>query len=879
MPDEVSRSLFLEPRVHRRNRKAWVRVAKWLAILSGIFMVFVAMGGVCVLFYLGQFKEKAALFDLNDVYKLEKASLIYDRNGEEIGRIYVQNRQPITYAEIPQHLVDALTSAEDSRFFEHRGVDYQGIARAVVLNLQAGEVTQGASTITQQLARNAFELRERTLERKLVEAFLAARLEERFKKEEILELYFNRIYFGSGFYGIEAAAEGYFGKTTSELTVADSATLCGLIKSPNRLSPFNNPEGSLKTRNFIFRRMYEESKIGYDQVLKLSGEPLHTVPKQNRANRSNYVYEQVRQKVIDLLGYERAYEGGFRIYTTIDNHLQKLAENSIKTHLAVVEESVTGYKHQTIKEYKTLKEEWSKTSQPADKSPPAPEYLQGALLLIDNRSGAILASVGGRDFSDSMFDRTTMARRPPGTAFLPFVYAAAFQQGDFPGTEVDDSPIDNRRVMIGGMSGILGEWGVETLAKDFHEGSISARRALTQSKIAATVRLGISAGLSNVVGLAQNAGIHFLSDIKNYNATLLGRSEATLSEMCLAYTVFPNGGSRPRETFIISRIEDGQGKSIPEGEHLDFKEESIVDTVTAYQITSCLEDALKEGTGRKAYTEYGLKDFPVAGKTGTEYAYTDNWFVGFTDRVTCAVWAGFDTPKTIYKGAFSNTTVLPIWVDAMNAAAEIYPPEAFAPPEGAQKVKLCKISGGLATDACFENVSDGPGMPTERRATAYVEYVRPDTPITRICTIHSGEPLPGAIGPAPVENLLSMNMTSSPLRARVANSAPVLPVGPTILGDDPYNAVTPVIRARVVNIASPKPKGPSPDESFASSGDEEESGQQAGSVDGDGDETSPEASTSDDSESQSAEGFPALEMPSARESRVKLPAPAAITFE
>lgn len=762
--------------------------------------------------------EIAQTFDLEEIHDLEVASIIFDRNGEELGRIFVQNRRPVSIDEVSENVVNALVATEDARFFSHGGVDYVGIFRAAISNFKAGGVTQGASTVTQQLGRNAFEMRERSISRKVTEIFLAQRIEEKFSKREILELYLNRIYFGSGYYGIAAAANGYFGKEPIDLTIPEAATLVGLIKSPNRLSPFNNPEKSRTTRNYVFRRMKAEGMISKKKMLALQQEPLVTITKTSAFAKSKYVYEQVRQRVIEVVGYELASQGGFHIYTTIDNRLQLKAEVALLKQLDVIEKHAD-YEHPTLADYRASKKEFrakqkriqvKAVAEGGEESVlnieakmPKPTYLQGAVLAIDNATGGIVTLVGGRDFNDSMFDRAVLSRRPPGTAFTPFVYAAAFQSGRFPGTPLEDLPIDNRRVMIGGMSGILGEWGTESLT-NVHVGSLPARQALALSKIAATVRFGIQTGLSKVIGLAERSGIRFDGEIKNFNAAMLGRSPVSMPELCLAYSIFPNQGVRAERTHILSSIKDSKDKIIYSTQ-VRRLEKPLVDKFTAWQVTSCLVDVLKEGTGHKAYDQYGLKKgMAIAGKTGTEYGYTDNWFVGYTSEITCAVWAGFDTPSPIYPNAFSSDTVLPIWSQIMNDAAEYFPPKAFLPPKGSMQVELCRLSGERATDQCSEMVPSAPGKPPKNVRTTYIEYLRPGTEVHTSCTVHGGSVSPSSLtqSPRPFDPSFPFS-SSAALRAQVAHAEPIRSLSPILLGHDPYNSVIPSLKAQAVVVPKP----------------------------------------------------------------------------
>ncbi|MEZ5302866.1 MAG: transglycosylase domain-containing protein [Verrucomicrobiales bacterium] len=347
-------------------------------------------------FYLKPFYEKAKVFNLSEIGKLEEPSTIYDRTGQEYGRIYVQDRRPVTIDEIPHHLIEALVAAEDSRFFAHSGVDYMGMTRAALRNLRAGGTKQGASTITQQLARQTFQILDRTMARKFTEIFLARRIEDPqdggLPKQKILEHYLNLIYFGSGYYGVGAAAQGYFGKPVNELTIDEAALLCGLIKQPHVLSPFNNLERSIQERNYVLSRMVTEGMLSEDEAKKYKGVVPKLAEKQGDA-RMSFAYEEVRQRVIDQLGFEEAASGGFKIYTTLDGPLQKSLEESLLKRLAETERH-PGFEHQTYAQYcAALARLPEDRSADPEAEALAPNYLQGAGLAIENETGAVLAVV------------------------------------------------------------------------------------------------------------------------------------------------------------------------------------------------------------------------------------------------------------------------------------------------------------------------------------------------------------------------------------------------------------------------------------------------------------------------------------------------------
>jgi penicillin-binding protein 1A len=721
-------------------------------------------------------KSQAATFDLSKLEQMESASVILDRNDKIFGQIYVENRETVPYDQLPRDLVNAVVAVEDAKFYQHGGYDLFGIIRAALKNFAAGHVRQGASTITQQLARNSFSLKEKTFHRKLLEIFLARRIEESFGKQKIMELYLNRIYFGGGLYGAEAAARGYFGKPAREMSLPECATLAGLVKSPNKLSPWTDRAASREARNYVLSRMRDLDFINRERWANAQAEDLVIGSRQN-AQGQTYAVDYIRQQVIAAVGWDRAMNEGFRIHTTIDADLQKVAEDSLRTNLEKAEEH-SGYDHQTYAQYaanfRKAKANGTMSSQPA------PEYLQGAVIGLNNETGGILVLVGGRDFEHNQYDRALQARRPIGTAMLPFVYAAAFEKGMFPGSVVEDSPLDNRAVMIGGTTGILGEWGPES-AENRYEGAMTARQALAKSKGGATVRIGMDTGVDQVLQLCRTAGIR--SPLRPYPATFLGSSEITLAELALAYTIFPNGGWRPNAPHILERIEEKDG-TVWHAQREPGNRQNVIKPETAYEVHSCLVDALESGTGKTARAQYGLKKMPAAGKTGTAYDFTDALFTGYDSNFTCAVWAGFDKPQKIYRGAFGHELAMPVWTDIMNAAAEHYPPREIKQPASLKKVEICSRSGLLATDKCYDAVKTATGDLVQRRTT-YMEIGTAAQLPTEPCNVH-GEPRTRLVRELPSEG----ELPRAELAVDLTQITPVVVSNPTLLAEkDPYNSV------------------------------------------------------------------------------------------
>ena len=725
-------------------------------------------------------KSQADALDLNQLEQMESASVILDRNGKIFGQIYVENRETVPYEKLPPDLVNAVVAVEDAKFYEHHGYDSLGIIRAALKNLTAGHVRQGGSTITQQLARNSFSLKERTYRRKLLEIFLAKRIEDNFSKQKIMELYLNRIYFGGGMYGAEAAARGYFGKSARDMTLAECATLAGLIKSPNRLSPWNDRGNSRETRDYALDRMRDLGFISREQCAAARAQQIVVGSRQN-AQGQTYAVDYIRQQVIAAVGWDRAINEGYRIHTTIDVNVQRMAEDSLKTHLQEVEHH-PDYNHQTYADYAARFRKAKANGTMSEQ--PAPEYLQGAVIGLDNATGDILALVGGRDFEHNQYDRALQARRPVGTAMLPFVYAAAFERGMYPGSVVEDSPLDNRAVMIGGTTGILGEWGPEN-ADNRYEGPMTARQALVKSKNGAAVRVGMDAGIDAVLQLSSSAGIR--SPLRPYPATFLGSSEVTLAELGLGYTIFPNGGWRSSTPHILERIEEKDGTLVWDGKQQSIRK-IVIKPETAYEVHSCLVDALQSGTGKAAYTQFGLKKFPAAGKTGTAYDFTDALFAGYDSNFTCAVWVGFDKPQKIYRGAFGRELALPIWVDIMNAAAESYPPREVKQPSSLQQIEICSRSGLLATDKCYDAVKTSSGDTVQKRTT-YMEIATAAQVPTEPCNIH-GEPRARL-----AREFGSSDLPRAELAVNLTEVTPVAIKSPTLIAEmDPYNSVKPTLK-------------------------------------------------------------------------------------
>lgn len=754
----------------RRKRKFFK--LKWLLYLFLLGLVGAGVGYLVFEIKTKPYKQQAASYDLSKIDDVEVKSLILDHKGREIGRMFVENRDKIGIKDVPLTMINALVAGEDQRFFEHDGVDRVGVIRAVWLNWKAGRQTQGASTITQQLARNAFHLKEEAdergqsgLERKAVEAFLAIRIEEAYSKKEILQFYLNRIPFGSGYYGIRSASLGYFGKEPRDLTVSECASLVGCIKNPTKISPLNSLEENQRARNQVLRRMATEEFISVEESERLQQQPVVVNPRPIRRGTS-HLYERIAGAVRARLGEDALTEGGFKIFTTIDKDVQHAMETSLLDQLAAVE-SRQGYSHSRYEDFR--------------KGGTEPDYIQGAGLMIDNRSGAVIAYVGGRDFTHNQFDFVQSGSKPVGTAFFPFIYTAAVEQGMTMVSRLIDRPMDNRAVMVDGREGILGEWGMEVL-KPSYEGDISMRRALDASKIAASVRLGKKLGLGTVMETARKFGLTFPQS-KLLARMLVGTGSASLPQMVRAYAVYPNLGTRPGPMFFIDRIEDASGST--RYQHRNGAEPKQVTTgQTAYLMHTMLQSALRDGTGKDVSATASAGP-SLAGKTGTTYDFGDNWFVGYNSRVTCGLWIGFrdSSQGAIYPGAFSRETVLPAWMVTMGSARRAFPDAPIAAPEGIVRLEVCTKSGLRSTRYCQDFKRDPlSGMETYTPTVAAEYFLKGHEP-TGYCDQHGG--IAGQhFGDGP-------DYGSPDHRAQTVLAIPVQPKQPPLLGNDPYGTVVP----------------------------------------------------------------------------------------
>ncbi len=581
-------------------------------------------------------------FDLNRVGQIPESSLVLDRHGQVYTRLAGEHRRTVPLSGISPWFLRAVIAREDSRFRQHFGVDPIGIARALGSNLAAGGIRQGGSTLTQQLARNSFPLGGQNIHRKILEAVLALRMEMVFTKDEILTHYMNRIYFGAGLFGIETASQAYFQKPAADLTLAESALLAGLIRSPNRLSPFRDPNGALEQRNITLQQMESLGYISAGQRLEAQGEPVLLAAERPPPPQEDWAMELLWRELERLLPQDILDGAGLKIYTTLDGGMQRTAVAAVEEQLQSVE-ARPGYGH----------------PRKADVGPIDPQsregtpYLQASAMAIDNDSGGVRVLVGGRDYAASKFNRAYFAERQVGSAAKPFVYAVAFAGGLDP-----DTPVSDDRIQPGELPKAFGRYDPSN-SDDTYRGMLPARDGLILSRNTMSVRIGTMAGIDRVRETLLAAEL--TKDAPRFPSIFLGSFSGTLRALTAAYAGLANDGVAPTP-YLLDRVEDPQGRVLYRRK--DTRQRIL--PVRAARITAAvLAEAMSRGTGAAAAAlGYAGK---AAGKTGTTNDYRDAWFLGFDGTTTCGVWVGFDRPKQIMDRGYGATLALPIWVKIMNA--------------------------------------------------------------------------------------------------------------------------------------------------------------------------------------------------------------------
>ncbi len=590
------------------------------------------------------------------VYIPSQTTEIYSSDGVLLAKLHrEENRTVVPLSKISPILTKAIIAMEDSQFFEHHGFNLQGIIRALIANIQRGKIAQGGSTITQQLARSLFLTKERTLYRKLAELILAIQIERNYTKEEILELYLNQVYWGHNAYGIESAANIYFGKHASELTLPEAALLAGIIRGPELHSPYRNPAGAKFRRSLVLNRLLKLDIITEREAAAAEAAPLKLAGERPKEKRYIYPYftSYVVSNLIDRYGEEAIYNGGLRVYTTLDTRMQKNAEYVI--------------------------------SQFISKEGEVYNFSEMALVSIDPRTGYIKAMVGGASFEVSEFNRVTQAMRQPGSSFKPYVYTAAMELGISPGYIIEDSPITFE--VPSDIWNPEGKWEPGNFDERFR-GNVTVRQALESSLNVPSVKLLDLIGVQAAINAARKMGIK--SKLRRNLGLTLGVSEITLLEHTSAIGTLANSGVRVEPTAIL-RVEDRDGTIIEK--HV-IREKRVLDPNIAAVMVDIMKGVLIRGTGVR-----GKIDRPAAAKTGTSQEFKDAWFIGYVPQLITGVWAGNDD-NTPMEGVTEVAVCPRMWKAYMERVLTGVPSQEFPMPQGLVSIEVCLDSGELATINC-----------------------------------------------------------------------------------------------------------------------------------------------------------------------------------
>jgi penicillin-binding protein 1A len=627
--------------------------------------------------------------DVLDQYQPRQTSKLYAADGRFIAELGLERRTLLKLDQIPPLVRNAFITVEDKRFYSHKGVDFQRIPGALLADIKRRSFAEGFSTITMQLARNIFPerlSREKSLVRKLKEAKVARAIEARYSKEKILELYLNQIALGNGAFGVETAAQRYFGKSAKDLNLAEAATLAGLPKAPERYNPRRSPDRAIQRRNTVLEVMRSERVISDADAQLAKGYPLQLARKSEAGDIAPYFVEWVRQQLENQFG-QRLYEQGLRVYTTLDVDLQSAAERALENQLRKVESGTYGaYKHQSYEAYLARASERAGEAAAAN-SP----YLQGAFIAMDPRTGAVRALVGGRDFDDSKFNRATQALRQPGSTFKPIVYADAVQNGRPPSYIVDDSPVS---VPQGGG----GVWTPQNYDGKF-EGPMPMRRGLYQSRNIVAIKVGMEMGEQSVIDMARKFGI--TTPIPPYPSIHIGAADVYPIEMVAAYSAFATLGTRSSPTAIV-RVENSKGEVLWEPTPVHAP---VMSSEEAWVMVNMMKDVVRRGT---AAGSVGANfSIPAGGKTGTTNDGADVWYIGYTSDLVAGVWMGLDRPKTIKGNAQGGILAAPAWTSFMNEVYRRKPaPPDWPRPEGIVTRQIDPASGMLAGPGCNPGVSE-----------------------------------------------------------------------------------------------------------------------------------------------------------------------------
>lgn len=648
-------------------------------------VLFLAGAGVATA-YLLQISSELPRLEREAISAPAQTTKIYSKEGNLIASLHAEeNRIVVSFDKISHWAKKAIIAIEDERFYKHKGLDVEAIARALFVDIRAGEIKQGGSTITQQYVRNIYLTREKTIERKIKEALLAFEVEKQYSKDTILEKYLNTVYFGHGCYGIETASNNFFGKTAKDLTLSEASLLAGLVRGPNIYSPYKNIEAATARRNLVLKRMLDLGFIDNEQYQSALNEPivLKELPRENYYD-AEYFVEYVTQMLIDKYGVDQVFKGGLRVYTTIDLRLQHAAEQAV---------------------FETL-------NKPNDPS--------ASLTAIDVNTGHILAMVGGRDFEKEKFNLAVQGKRQPGSAFKTFVLVSALQQGISPYSTYKSSPLT---IKLPG-----DDWQVSN-AEGGGRVPLTLRDATVHSVNAVYARLVMEVGPKSVVEVAKSMGI--TSNLKPYPSIALGSQSVSSLEMASAYATLASNGKRV-VPIAITKVTDSEGRVIDE---FKPKQKQVIEPWVAYTVTDILKDAIRKGTGARAKIAW-----PAAGKTGTAQLYRDAWFCGYTPQISTAVWVGYKEAQIPMRNihgfarVYGGTLPAIIWKKFMNVAMEGMPVVDFQKPpleDNVFSLQICSETGLRATLFC----------PTKKKQVFLKGRAPKD-----FCNLHKGIELPNLAG-------------------------------------------------------------------------------------------------------------------------------------
>lgn len=658
--------------LNRTIPRPWVRRLLWLALA----MFLLALGGTIL--GLNWLARDLPPIDTLRTIDPSVKTVIYAADGETVREFYTENRTIVPLDRIPLSLQQAVVAVEDKRFYSHYGIDLRRVIGVIWINLTSTS-SPGGSTLTQQLARNLFPKllpSEKRLTRKFREWIVAAQIESLYTKDEILAMYLNQIYLGKGAYGVQAAARTIFGRDVWDLGPAECTMIAGMIQQPERFSPLRHPEAAYARRATVLETMIRAGYLSRSEAEAVGATKVRIADADAAsvsAGFAAYFVEDVRKQLEKDYGATRLYRDGLRVWTTLVPQYQQWMEDALETHL--LEEERNRPKRESRADYDRRVT--------AGKRPPKVTYLQGAALLQDVRTGAVLGMIGGRSFEDSKWNLATQAKRQPGSTFKPFVYLTALQRGYTASTILMDTPF----VVDTGSS----LWRPENYSETF-SGPMTVRFALSHSINVPTAKLYLDFGLAPVMENLHKLG--FADDLPEVPALFLGAGEVTLAELVASYSTFANQGVRA-DQYLITRVEAADGEVLFESR---VNQHEVLDPAEAFVMTNLLTSTLTQGTAagaaRNGFTRTG------AGKTGTTNDNTNAWFVGYTPSFCAGVWVGFDEPVTMGRGATGSRMAVPIWAAFMGRVTARKGDEAFARPPGLVDKIVCMRTGRLATSGC-----------------------------------------------------------------------------------------------------------------------------------------------------------------------------------